>query len=279
MKIRKANQEIQTVDQWFTLAPPRGGSDQWVDGRSALECARASCGGDVPAVPGELANLIASHRDTIGSVIRSVTPEHRVRFDKLRGEPRNADIVALADHPAGLVAITIEAKADEPFDLRVREVLNDLVTKIAADQPTNGIARIQQLAASLLPTVVPNTSRLGDLRYQLLTGLAGTTAFAIEQKAQRALFLVHEFITAVTDDAKHERNRQDLGAFVARLTSGEVQSLEPGQLVGPISLPGRPLFPNVPAVYIGKAIRNLRRGSSNTRLDPSAGPSAAPGAG
>jgi hypothetical protein len=111
---------VRTVDQWHTLAPPKR-PDQWVDGRSALECARAWCRDGSPAVPAELADLLASHRDTMGAVIRSVTPEQKVRFDESPGEPRNADIVAVAHHPAGAIAISIEAKADEPFDHLVHE--------------------------------------------------------------------------------------------------------------------------------------------------------------
>jgi hypothetical protein len=261
LEILKDSQVIRTVDQWHALAPPKR-PDQWVDGRSALECARAWCRDGRPAVPAELADLLASHRDTAGAVIRSVWPEQKVPFDNFPGEPRNADIVAIADHPAGLIAINIEAKADEPFDAPVHEVLRDLVEKIAADERTNGVARIQQLAVSLLPSPAPNTSQLGDLRYQLLTGLAGAIAFAIGQKARRALFLVHEFITDRTDDAKHDANRRDLEAFMARLTAGRTRSLEPGRLVGPLAIPGGPLFTTTPSLYVGKAVRNVRHASS-----------------
>ena len=136
-----------------------------------------------PSVPGEIVDLLASHPDTRGSLIRTVTPEHRVPFDRFRGEPRNADVVALADRPAGLIAISVEAKADEPFDRLVKDVLLELAKRIADDESTNGVARIQQLAWWLLPASVRRTSRLGDLRYQLLTGVAGAVAFAIAWKA------------------------------------------------------------------------------------------------
>jgi len=43
------------------------------------------------------------------------TPEHRVRFDEFRGEPRNSDLVAIAESDYGSVAISVEAKADETF--------------------------------------------------------------------------------------------------------------------------------------------------------------------
>jgi len=258
MNIVKNGREIRTVDQWFELAPPKGGREQWVEGRSALECARAWCATQGPVVPPELLTLLASHPDTETAVIRFITPEQRVRFDALRGEPRNADVVALADDAAGVLAISIEAKADEPFDLPVADVLGHLVRAIAADERTNGVTRIQQLARSLLPPPAPNTNSLGALRYQLLTALAGAVAFAVENEASRAILVVHEFVTDQTDHAKHRANMRDLNAFVARLTDGAIRAVQPGKLVGPITIPGRPLFAHSPAVYIGKAVRTLR---------------------
>jgi hypothetical protein len=257
MQIVKDGQEILTVDQWLEFAPPKGGQKQWVTGRSALECARAWFADEGPTVPAELIALLVSHPDTSGAVVRSMTPEQRVRFDRLRGEPRNADVVALADHPAGTIAISIAAKADEPFALPVEQVLGHLVRTIAGDERTNGVTRIQRLARSLLPPPVPGTSNLGMLRFQLLTALAGTVAFAIEHQATRAVLIIHEFVSGKTDHAKHRGNTHDLDAFVARLTSGRTRSVQPGKLVGPITIPGRPLFPRPPAVYVGKAVRTI----------------------
>src|ERR1700694_3925634 len=236
MNIVKNGQEIRTVDQWFEFAPPKGGRDQWVDGGSALECARAWCATQGPVVPAELLTLLASHPDTKNAVIRSITPEQRVRFDTLRGSPRNSDVVALADDAAGVVAISIEAKVDEPFDLPVQEVLAHLVRTIASDERTNCVSRIQPLPA-----------------------LAGAIAFAIENQAARAILVVHEFVTDQTDHEKHRGNTRDLNAFVTRLTAGAIRSIEAGTLVGPIKIPGRPLFEHTPAVYVGKAVRTIHR--------------------
>lgn len=257
MNIVKDGQEIRSVDQWLELAPPKGGQQQWVTGRSALECARAWFADEGPTVPAELISLLVSHPDTSGAVVRCITPEQRVRFDRLRGEPRSADVVALADHPAGTIAISIEATADEPFALPVDQVLAHLVRTIAGDERTNGVARIQQLARSLLPPPEPGTSNLGNLRYQLLTALAGAVAFAIENQATRAVLVIHEFVSGRTDHSKHRGNTHDLDAFVARLTSGRTRSIEAGKLVGPIIIPGRPLFIRAPAVYVGKAVRTV----------------------
>jgi uncharacterized protein DUF6946 len=218
MLIVKNNVEIRSVDQWYELAPPKKRGDHWVEGRSAFECARAWCGDQTNSrCPNEITALLLSHPDTEGAVVQTATPEHCCRFDKLPGEPRNADMVAVADHSTGRLAISIEAKADETFGSLVRNELEAAIKKIAADEPTNVVLRVQQLASALLPWPVEGTKSLGELRYQLLTAVAGALAFAGEVKANRAVFVVHEFITNLTDDAKHRANALDLDAFVARL--------------------------------------------------------------
>jgi hypothetical protein len=266
MKLMKNGHAIRTMDDWLSFAPPRKGLAHWAEGRSAYECARAWCAAaEGPSVPAELTALLGSHPDIAGAVVRTVMPEHRVRFDKLRGEPRNADVAMLGEHPAGSIALSIEAKADEPFDRLVDDVLLNVAKKIGQDHRTNRIARIQQLATSLLPPSVPGTYRLGLLRYQLLTAVAGALAFAIDAKAGRAVFVVHEFVTDKTDDARHAANARDLDAFIMRLTAGAEPCVPAGQLVGPVRVPGSPLFPSPPPLYIGKAVRILRKASSGSK--------------
>ncbi len=191
-------------------------------------------------------------------MIETVTPEHQVRFDQLRGEPRNADVVCKASHPAGNIGISIEAKADEPFDLLVQDILDRSAKKIADDQNTNAITRVQQRAKALLPARVDDTCALGKLRYQLLTAVAGWLRYAIEVNARCAVFIVHEFVTQETKDEEHKKNQEALNKFVYRLTSGQYSQLSPNQLIGPIIVPGKPSFVNPPSSYIGKAQRDLR---------------------
>jgi hypothetical protein len=266
MELMKNGHTIRTMDDWLSFAPPKKGLAHWAEGRSAYECARAWCAAaEGPSVPAELTALLGSHPDIAGVVVQTVMPEHRVRFDKLRGEPRNADVAVLGDHPAGSIAISIEAKADEPFDRLVDDVLLDVARKIGEDHRTNRITRIQQLAASLLPPTVPGSCRLGLLRYQLLTALAGALAFAIDAKAGRAVLVVHELVTDRTNDAKQAANAGDLHAFITRLTAGAETCVPAGRLVGPVRVPGFPLFPSPPPLYIGKAVRVVRKASSDAK--------------
>lgn len=66
------------------------------------------------------------------------------------------------------------------------------------------------------------------------------------QKASKAVFLVHEFRTMSTVDAKLDANANELNTFLHLLQSankggGEDLKLESGRLIGPISITDRPV--------------------------------------
>ena len=248
---------IATTEDWRTLCPPKGGDDHWNSGRSARELAEAWCGTTGPCVPEEIAQLLGSHPDFCDVSIERVFPERQIRFDNLRGEPRNADLAVEAHDRDGRVAITVEGKADESFDRTISAVLESATQRIARDTRTGAIDRIESLASALLPPWREGLPHLGELRYQLLTGLAGTLAWAREIDASRAIFIVHEFVTDQTRDPKHSMNAADLYAFLTRLSDGVIGSLTAGTLAGPIRVPGNSDLPSVP-VYIGKAVRTTR---------------------
>ena len=81
----------------------------------------------MPCVPVDIQRLLESSRYLRDVVIDCVLPEHKIRFDGIPGEPRNADLAIAAHDPAGKVAITIEGKADEAFDQPVESVLRRAV--------------------------------------------------------------------------------------------------------------------------------------------------------
>lgn len=257
MKILKDQNEILSLEDWFRLAPPKAREKHWVDGRSAKECARAWCRPTGVCVPDEILAVFA--QDPIFSELEFLwaTPEHRVRFDAFEGEPRNSDMVAVANCRLGKIALSIEAKADETFGERVIDVLEAGVKKIARDQGTNSIARVQALASALLPPKTNSPQTLGELRYQLLTATAGAIAFAIEQNARAAVLIVHEFHTSKTSIEKLERNAEDLNSFVRRLTDDGACALSAGKLLGPIHVPAHPLFEEQIELFIGKAMRRI----------------------
>jgi hypothetical protein len=168
-------------------------------------------------------------------------------------EPRNADVAAVAEYPAGRIAFSIAAKADEPFDRPVRDVLAAADARLAAGERTNSRLRAEQLLRALVPADAPSD----ELRYQLLTAAAGAIAFAIEQQASRAVLVVHEFHSGATRGDRTAANQQALDHFVNAVSGGRYASLYPGQLVGPIRVAGVPLFEQAVPLFIGKAVRQL----------------------
>ncbi len=259
MQVVKNGHVITTLDQWKKFGAPKGKDKHWKDGRSAKECAIAWCGKNgAPTVPAEISTLLASHLDISNCVIQEVIPEHPVRFDKLPGEPRNSDICCTGRDDSGDLAISIEVKADESFGSIVSEELARLTKKIANDENTNGILRIQQLSRWLLPKWSEGLPHLGELRYQLLTGMAGAIAYAKANETDRAIFIIHEFKTSATTDEKHAANAQDLNRFMNRFSDGLHAELEEGWLYGPFEVAAEPSSKEMVKVYVGKVVRDLK---------------------
>lgn len=253
MKIERLGQPIRTIRDWQLYAPPKS-TDQWQPGRSALECASAWCGGEAPAVPDEIRSLLDSHPDARGTIVNSVIPEHPVRFDELRGEPRNTDVAALGVAPIGPVAISIEAKVDEPFGKYIGDMLADSADRVAHGERTEIATRVQGLLR-MLPARLPRAPKAGALRYQLLTAVAGAIAFARENRAA-AVLVVHEFNTSRTRPELCEANTIDLNRFVHRVSQGAHSALRAGALIGPLRLSGFEVD-SIP-LYIGRASRTVR---------------------
>jgi hypothetical protein len=70
--------------------------------------------------------------------------------------------------------------------------------------------------------------------------------------------IIHEFKTPRTSDRRHAANAKDLNEFVAALTMGGTRELRSRQIIGPISIPGEPLFKVPVLFYMGKAM-TMRR--------------------
>ncbi len=93
------------------------------------------------------------------------------------------------------------------------------------------------------------------MRYQLLTAIAGSIAWAQQLAAPKAVLVVYEFQTSQTITCDLQRNAQDLKASVRRLTAGTSPDVEVGILVGPVRVPGEPLFDKPADLYLGKIAR------------------------
>lgn len=86
---------------------------------------------------------------------------------------------------------------------------------------SNAPARLQGLLDRFVPWS-HDEQRVKDMRYQLLTALAGTLAEAIRQDAQHAVLMVHEFLTdeRSNEAALHEHDR-DLHRFMTTVLDCE----------------------------------------------------------
>lgn len=253
MLIAKGGQVISSVADWFTTAPPKKGAEQWVSGRSARELAEAWLprAGE-PSVPPELATLLNSSADVGLVTLFEAEPECSVRFDNLRGEPRNCDLAVIGGSALGIVAVSIEAKADESFG---RPVAHEL--EAAEGRVSNLPERVGRLAVALFG--LRDCQPILGLHYQLIHGTAAALAFAQQKGASLAVFAVHEFVTTLTEDRKHVANAHALDMFVRFLTKGEVSSVPGGRLLGPFRVPGNKYIPGAMPLYIGKAQRNVRQ--------------------
>lgn len=252
--IRKGDTPIHTLEQWLALAGPKGGETQWVDGRSAKECARAWLGGP-DLFPTEIAQLL----EQIGGgplEVEQVEPEALLAFDG-HGGPRNADIAVWAKDAKGPVAITVEAKADEPFDKLLPEVLAAGLERRLELSTSGALARATDLSKALFWPREGGQPGLDRIRYQLMTATGGTISMAERHGASRAVVIVHEFRSEQTSLAKLNANAKDLDTFVRRLSRGAVRTVTPGVLHGPFAVPGAPLFTAPASLYVGKVVRVL----------------------
>jgi len=206
----KDGRPIQTLEDWYALAPPKQPVLHWKDGRSAKECAKAWLRGGVPAVPEELLALLNTYPLTEGFIGHRAVPEAIIRLDHLRGEHRNADMLLVGESQGRGVVVTVEAKVDEEFG----SVIGDYYD--SHPRPGSRVQdRIDGLAAAMFGRTLDGELRA--TRYQLLHGAAATLVVAGMEGAGVAVFFVHAFKTDLCDPVKAERNRADWDRFVRLL--------------------------------------------------------------
>ena len=262
--ISKQGQRLTDLDRWRELAGPKR-PNQWKINRSAMECARCSLDVEPPALPPEIEQALGSHPD-FGPVLSwDAEPEVQLKVDDRPGEPRNTDMLILARDARGEFLVAEEAKADERFDLALREVLVNAFEARVANPRSGAVARALDLVTTLLGPRGPGDTKLGALRYQLFTAAVGALREAEDRKLTRAVLLIHEFVTDATSDVKHLVNDADLGLWLSRLSRGRYLSVPKNTVVGPIDIPGSPLLSGTARLYVGKAVRNLRSSTSYDR--------------
>jgi hypothetical protein len=249
---------IRSFSDWEKHAlPPERKELQWKESRSEFELGRSWTAHGEPAVPRELAELLDSHEGTRRTVILSGITQHETILPFGTRGPRCHDLVLDGEQDGCTVTICIEAKADESFGGKVAEELR----KARKRPVTRFPERLDWLTRSLLglPGFKDDHSLVvsdvvANLPYQLLSAIGGTLLEARLKGASKAVFIVHEFRTRSTVDAKMDDNASALNGFLHFLqptNSGGIEELEfeCGHIVGPISLTDHPIAGTIKIPY------------------------------
>ena len=260
-----AGQQIRSFADWEQWAlPPERKARQWKEGRSEFELARCWMSGAV-TIPPELMQVLDAHEGTRHTAIKMGRTQHETRLPFGERAPRCHDLMLLGERYGEVTVICVEAKADEPFGRIVAEELREAVKR----QGTRFPERLDWLTRSLLgipafsnPGELELSDAVSDLRYQLLTAVAGTLLEAQARNAAVAILLIHEFRTQSTDDANLRDNGEALNRFLSLFYSHNGGPDEPvclllGEMLGPISLvkraiPGPPEITSEIPFFVGK---------------------------
>jgi hypothetical protein len=211
-----------------------------------------------------------------GLRLTQLVVEAQSSVDEFSG-PRNHDLVARGELPSGeCVVICVEAKAGESFGATVKQqtAAAARAKSVAekAGKTSNAPARLEGLLARFV-NYSASEPRVQNMRYQLLTALAGTLSEAEEQGAEHAVLMVHEFLTDERSDAEIVRDHdRELHNFATTVFGLEPPSAEHAPWCVDVS--GMPWSGNR-KLYLARAISDLRTSTlesvSRVERDPERG--------
>lgn len=147
--------------------------------------------------------------------LKEATPEYRAKFDSYPGNPSNLDL-AITGHvgrlaPGKSLFVGLEAKVDETFGSTVGSRYSSGMKRRKAGKNTNAPERVKDLLSKYFSvTDPPDASRFAEIRYQLLTGTAGTVA----APGERSVFYILVFRTSMYDEQKGLANQRDYERFM-----------------------------------------------------------------
>jgi len=221
LSIEKTN-TITSIETWYNVAPPEGGANQWVDGRSAKEFAKYML-----SESGKMPSAIADFIQSIGwKTLECICiPESVTEFPKSfgSGSGRHHDALLISND----WIIGVEAKVSESFDHRIQEWL-----EAGLKNSDNGTNRKNRICQSLKLITGRDYSandlasdQILNLRYQLISATVGTIIEAKKRKLHNACLLVLEFGGKVRKernyDGKIESNATDFDNYLDFLRISE----------------------------------------------------------
>ena len=147
--------------------------------------------------------------------LEQATPEYLARFDSYPGNPSNLDLGITGEvGPLNLresLFVGIESKVDESFGNTVGSRFSSAMKSREAGRSTNAPERVRDLLGKYFAVKgSPDSSRFADIRYQLLTGTAGTVA----APGKVSVFYILVFKTSMYDARNGSANQQDYGEFI-----------------------------------------------------------------
>jgi hypothetical protein len=137
------------------------------------------------------------------------------------------------------VTVCVEAKADEPFGDPIGSYVERVVAKTRRLGQRTGLP---QRVDTLLKMIFGADSSAGaspwsGLRYQLLTGVAGTVIQAAKDGSSVGVFLVHEFLTEAADrERKVPENAAAFADLIKVLSHSSDMEGTSGKLYGPFEI-------------------------------------------
>lgn len=251
--LSKSGEQILSVEDWLAKAPPKQGARHWKDYRSAKELAKAWFTRSNPAPPEELSAYLQRSFPAGEITLTDAYPECIVTLDRFGGEQRNTDLLVFGTVGSQKLAISIEAKADEPFgDQFVGEYYDRRRTVPGSNLP----ARIDALSRAIFNADL--NPKIRSLRYQLLHATAAALIAAQQHDADVAIFVVHEFISDRLNPAKVACNKSDWQALVAALVDDPGIQAPADRAIGPVRVAGGEHVPSDIPLYLGKIQTPLR---------------------
>ena len=174
--------------------------------------------------------------------LEQATPEYLARFDSYPGNPSNLDL-GITGRVGQLplkqsLFVGLEAKVDETFGSTVGNRLSSAMKLRKAGKSTNAPERVKDLLSNYFSVnVPPDSSRFADIRYQLLTGAAGTVAV----RSNVSVFYILVFRTSLYDERKGWANRLDYERFIEATRAKPLMRDEKGFQADDLKLRGKRL--------------------------------------
>lgn len=213
MRTEFRGQRISNLSEWYNrIFDKPSKRKHWKKGRSAYSLAEFIMERNGAAYLETRASTVLSQRVKF----EQSTLEYRATFDSYPGNPSNLDIgisgrVERLPRCNANLFVGVEAKVDETFGSTVKSRYSSAMKVREAGKRTNAPERVKGLLSKYFSVhYSPDSCRFADVRYQLLTGTAGTVA----APGEVSVFYILVFRTSLYDERRGLSNRRDYESFI-----------------------------------------------------------------